>query len=123
MERLTEPMIVPSTGEILGYRSNPGVSDTKLKNKLGAYETAEEQGLLRWLPCKEGTRAFEIVSDCDLPADCYTKRMCKGCEYRHLYIEPIIFVTEIDILWKQKEFGKTVFLTREEAEKALAEMG
>lgn len=94
----------------------------KMYIKLAEYEDAEEQGKLLLLPCKEGTRAFEIVCDCDLPGDCYTKRMCKGCEYRRLYIEPIILVTKIDILWKQKEFGKTVFFTKAEAEKALAEM-
>ena len=50
MERLTEPMIVPSTGEFFCYRLKPGVSEWKLKNKLGAYETDEEQGLLLRLP-------------------------------------------------------------------------
>ena len=91
--------------------------------ELKKYKDAEKQGKLLLLPCKEGTRAFEIVCDCDFPGSCDTKRMCKGCEYRRLYIEPIILVTKIDILWKQEEFGKTVFFTKAEAEKALKEMG
>ena len=43
MERLTNPLIVPKTGEVLAYNLNPGVTDTQVKTKLGKYEDLEEQ--------------------------------------------------------------------------------
>ena len=86
------------------------------------YEKEEENGLLKHLPCKAGSKVYEIVDDCNFGADCYTRRMCNGCEYRDLHIEPLILVSEYDVVLRMKEFGKTVFLTESEAEQALAKM-
>lgn len=77
-------------------------------DRLAAYVDAEEQGLLVRLPCKVGDTVWVIITSyvCgelgDLP------------ETRH-YIEKRLF--KLSIL---ENFGKTVFLTREEAEAALA---
>lgn len=123
MERLTEPMIVPSTGEILGYRSKPGVSDTKLKNKLGAYEDAEEQGLLFRLPCKVG----DIVYVIDKIIHPFKVEKFELFKY---HIEILCEYTGEDEMrkyWKIRcplaDLGKIIFLTKAEAEKALEEMG
>ena len=114
MERLTEPMIVPSTGEIFCYRLKPGVSEWKLKNKLGAYETEEEHGLLLRLPCKVGDEVWE--------ANGFWKKILKRTvaaivlsSGNHIYIR--------NGCGDSFEFGVDVFLTKAEAEKALAEMG
>ena len=68
-------------------------------NKLAEYETAEEEGRLVILPCKIGTRVYEIYQFC-------------GCGAWEIE-EHKIKLEDLD------KIGKTVFLTREEAEKAL----
>jgi hypothetical protein len=75
--------------------------------KLATYEDLEEQGLLIKLPCKVGTPVYEICTDAGW------HRVDELIKY---HIEKVKFNFEhID------EIGKTVFLTREEAEKALEE--
>lgn len=69
--------------------------------KLAAYESAEEQGLLLRLPCKVGDTVYLIKNDGKIVAR----------------VADMMF---IGVLWE--EFGKTVFLTRTEAEAKLAEM-
>ncbi|MBR4930740.1 MAG: hypothetical protein IKZ00_08085 [Bacteroidaceae bacterium] len=144
MERLTKPMIVPSTGETMGYERNPCVTETKIRNKLGAYEDLEEQGLLLRLPCRTGTEVYKIVNntyacaDCDNYSDFYgMDAVCSKaddfldnpryaeepiCEKQ--FLEVVVCKADLNFIFHNREsFGKTVFLTREEAEKALAEMG
>ena len=78
-----------------------------LIQKLGEYEDLEEQGLLIKLPCKIGASVYEICTDAGW------HRVDDLIKY---HIEKVKFNFEhID------EIGKTVFLTREEAEKALKE--
>ena len=70
-------------------------------DRLAAYEDAEEQGLLVRLPCKVGSTVYRII----------TRRLyCVG----EKDIVDVEFT--LDML---DDFGKTVFLTREEAEAAL----
>lgn len=87
--------------------------------KLREYEDLEEQGLMLKLQCQLGTKIY-YVRKCLAPSckecggylyidNCYTGYKCRIFEqkfdYRHL-----------------KAFGKTVFLTKEEAEEALQKM-
>ena len=72
------------------------------KEKLVEYETAEEDGRLVVLPCKVGTRVYEIYQFCGYGA--------WEIEEHKIKLEDL------------DKIGKTVFLTREEAEKALKEM-
>ena len=103
-------------------------------DKLAYYEDAEEQGLLQRLPCKVGTKVWKI--DKLFYID---RKGCREClyygndglgEYCDYYgyndedlppscTKPFETIFELGML---DEFGKTVFLTREEAEQALAEM-
>lgn len=70
--------------------------------KLLEYESAEEDGRLVVLPCKVGTRVYEIY---------------QFCGYGVWEIdEHKIKLEDLD------KIGKTIFLTRKEAEKALKEM-
>ena len=102
MERLTEwiddgehRQAIPKTD----IRSN---GHNKCCNKLAVYEDLEEQGLLVRLPCKVGTEVYYILG---IP----NKTPC--------VIDKCVFeLSDID------KIGKTVFLTREEAEKKLEEM-
>ena len=99
----------------------------EISRRLAAYEdsqmTPEEvqslakakaDGRLVVLPCKVGTRVWVISQNCDFCHDMYTEEPCLfgDCEYRKV-IESVFLPGMTD------EFGKTVFLTREAAEKAL----
>ena len=79
----------------------------KLLTKLGEYEDAEEQGLLIRLPVAEGTTVFGII-----------RYFFRGRNENQYEICECKF--ELSML---REIGKTIFLTREEAESALAEKG
>ena len=91
------------------------VNETRIVlKKLCDYEDLEEQGLLVRLPCKVGDSAFIIVG----------KDISKqGIRKIEISDNGIIFKTNRQKrIFNVSEFGKTVFLTREEAEKKLEEM-
>lgn len=103
--------------------------------KLAEYETAEEEGRLVVLPCSVGdtvwvtTHPFNVFDDFDF----YTEAQD---EIYESYISSITFYENsnqyrihaketrqfIKAYFMESDFGKTVFLTREEAEKALEDM-
>lgn len=87
----------------------------KLAQKLKEYEDAEEQGLLLRLPCKVGDTLWWTNAFGDL---CSSKANCMFIEHG---IDGIAIETLICNI-NEKEIGKTVFLTKEEAEAALAKM-
>lgn len=96
--------------------------------ELKSYKEAEEQGLLVRLPCKVGDMVWD--NDFGYPESYEIKAFSYG--YCDSYVEPdiedqIIFYYEnyigsITGAFPMSEIGKTVFLTREEAEKKLEEM-
>ena len=100
--------------------------------ELKFYKEAEEQGLLVKLPCKVGDMVWD--NDFGYPESYEIKAFSYG--YCDSYVEPgigiedeIIFYYEnythsisITGAFPMSEIGKTVFLTREEAEKKLEEM-
>lgn len=98
--------------------------------KLADYEDLEEQGLLVRLPCKVGDTVWD--NDFGYPESYEIKAFSYG--YCDSYVElcigiedEIIFYYEnctgsITGAFQMSEIGKTVFLTREEAEKKLEEM-
>jgi hypothetical protein len=75
---------------------------------------AEQDGRLVVLPCMAGTRVWVIGQNCDMCRDMYAEEPCLfgDCEYKGVF-ESIFSIGMTD------KFGKTVFLTCEEAEKAL----
>ena len=102
--RKKAPLKTRANGEM--YTEKHSYCDTcevkMLFNRLKEYEDAEEQGLLIRLPCKVGDDVWTI--------------MC-GMTGKH----PALFRHEFT-LSMFSHFGTAVFLTKEEAEKALAEM-
>lgn len=80
----------------------------------------EKDGRLVILPCRVGDRIYRVVDDCTFPGDCGTKRMCKGCEYRNLFIEQTRF--RLYLLTDDGKLRRGYYRTREEAEKALEEV-
>lgn len=81
---------------------------------------AEQDGRLVVLPCRVGDRVYQVIDDCTFPGDCGTKRMCKGCEYRNLFIEKNTF--RLYLLTDDGKLRRGYYRTREEAEKALEEV-
>ena len=130
MERLTEwiedgehKQAIPKTS----IRSN---GHNRCCNKLAEYEDLEEQGLLARLPCKVGDmlwyNVFGYLESYEIKAFSYGH--CDSYVEVSAEIEDeIIFYCEnytgsITGSFPMSEIGKTVFLTREEAEKKLEEM-
>lgn len=122
MERLTKREILKTSNneefvgcniEISQMNSCPDCNDScmygrckwqeKANQKLKEYEDLEEQGLLLKLPCKVGTMVYEVYDF--------------GLAWEDWQIDQHPISLE-DI----PKFGKTVFLTNAEAEKALEEM-
>ena len=77
----------------------------------------EKDGRVVVLPCRVGDRIYRVVDDCTFPGDCGTKRMCKGCEYRNLFIEQTRF--RLYLLTDGGKLRRGYYRTREEAEKEL----
>lgn len=139
MERLTEDSVTgetyikqcasscPYDGDFCGTDECPVLN--AVADKLGEYERAEEQGLLVRLPANKNAEIYlissiwKICSKCGLRFDEYN---CIGCEYecdskKEYYVYPT-YLSSIDVNTYANRFGKTIFLTREEAEKKLEEM-
>lgn len=86
--------------------------------KLAAYEDAEEQGLLLWLPCKVGNVAYVVTHNA------VKKEIIRDVQYRgHTYAEGQRWFLNIGaLLYCENDIGKTVFITREDAEAKLKEL-
>lgn len=89
----------------------------ELTERIRELLQAEQDGRLLVLPCKVGDRIYRVIDDCTFPGDCGTKRMCKGCEYRNLFIEKTTF--RLYLLTDEGKLRRGYYRTREEAEKAL----
>ena len=131
MERLTERvndrliMMKQDSGDNVPYYWDEG--NFKVAEKLATYEDLEEQGLLVRLPVAAGTNVYVAASFLDC---IYDYEHCKAtqkwkceedipCEYekKKYHVKEIEFNLSL-----KNAVGKTVFLTREEAEKKLEEM-
>jgi hypothetical protein len=97
--------------------------------KLAEYEQSEEQGLLVRLPANKNKEIYIISSRWTVCSECgsrFDEYNCIGCEYecdskKEYYVYPT-YLSSIDVNTYANRFGKTIFLTREEAEKKLEEM-
>ena len=131
MERLTERvndrfiMMKQDSGDNVPYYWDEG--NFKAAEKLATYEDLEEQGLLVRLPVAAGTNVYVAASFLDC---IYDYEHCKAtqkwkceedipCEYekKKYHVKEIEFNLSLN-----DAIGKTVFLTREEAEKKLKEI-
>ena len=99
----------------------------KAIDKLAEYENAEEKGRLVVLPCKVGDVVYAIEDK--YYEYLYHKGIQKGHVCRFEYDKEWFVWIHIDgcnkdlqIAYKTSNFNQTVFLTREEAEKALKEI-
>lgn len=124
MERLTKRIpntegknvVVYTMGEYKDTTAGE-MTGNDIRNVLRAlanYEDAEEQGLLLKLPCKIGDTVYYIEDGeiCELVVYSYDIRPLQRLALSR-------YGTRLNF----KQFGKTAFLTREEAEEALKKAG
>ena len=121
MERLTR-----RSGNGTGIYNTPSGDPIKWENnrykvlqKLAEYEDLEEQGKLLKLPINAKTKIYSIEYCCgenknNKTGMCF-RGFCSECERKSYYI----LEATAESSCKISEIGKTVFLTREEAEVAL----
>lgn len=108
----------------LFYRNLWAMAD--LREKLKDYEDLEEQGRLIKLPCKVGDTVWDI--DFGFPTPCYISAFSLGeCEdyiYDPISGKEIVFYHygRFTGSFLMSEIGKTVFLTKSEAESKLKEL-
>lgn len=89
--------------------------------RLRELAEADKDGRVVVLPCKVGQRVFALLDTDKHISECEVKQIGLGNEIGFVGIEPIgARGREYGV--SIKGFGKTVFLTREEAEKALEAM-
>ena len=84
-------------------------------DKLAAYEDAEEQGLLLRLSCNTGDAVYLPLSSLRNPVEFTIEKI-------EIYKDEIIYVDDADNEWNESDFGKTIFITKEEAKAALMKM-
>lgn len=115
-----DPELYPGGLIALFYRNLWVMAD--LREQLKQYEDAEERGEILRLPISEDTPVYSIEYCCGLNKNnvsglCF-RGFCEKCKDKSYYIR--------EGRAKQcsiSEINKTVFLTRAEAEQALAEKG
>lgn len=89
--------------------------------RLRELAVADQEGNVIVLPCKVGHRVFALLDTDKHISECEVTQIGLGNEIGFVGLKPIgARGREYGV--SLKGFGKTVFLTREEAEKALAEM-
>ena len=95
---------------------------------------AKQEGRLIVLPCKVGDAVYTVDLDCrdnpDQSKMCFCwNKSCKDCDKAYLRVwenhtktaDVRSIVSEMGLCGEKGGFGKTVFLSRKEAEKALQE--
>ena len=101
----------------------------KWLEELKSYKDLEEQGLLVRLPVEKNKLVYHISfewKECTKYNERFDEYRCSGCEYecdskKEYYITQL-YLMYLSIETYTKQLGKTIFLTREEAEKKLEEM-
>ena len=118
-----EPEEVTALGKLFDYALEESKTLTEqlaLLNHIRELVEADKDGRVVVLPCKVGQRVFALMDMDKHISECEVKRIGMGNEIGFIGLEPIgARGREYGV--SLNGFGKTVFLTREEAEKALEE--
>lgn len=132
MERLTKTYSDGTHGASDSLPCGENSYDYKnlLIERLGKYEDLEEQGRLLKLPCKVGDIVYCIFNrytKCTFSNEEFDECNCQGCEYecdskKENYVQDMRAYSLDWIATNLKKFGKTVFLTKSEAEEKLKEL-
>lgn len=106
-----------------------GADAPKVNTRLQELVKADEEGRVIVLPCKVGDTLYQLSSaytECTVYGVRKDDYCCEGCEvpcdsHKVIFIDTIRPSSLVTTIRCCEELGKTVFLTREEAEKALKE--
>ena len=116
------PKEVTALGELFDYTVKESKTLTEqhtLLKRIRELAEADKDGRVVILPCKVGQRVFALMDK--HISECEVKQIGMGNEIGFIGLEPIgARGREYGVALNG--FGKTVFLSREEAEKALQEM-
>ena len=96
-------------------------NDTSRIERAHNLHVADKEGRVIVLPCKVGHRVFALLDTDKHISECEVKQIGLGDEIGFVVLEPI-GARGRKYGVALNGFGKTVFLTREKAEKALAEL-
>lgn len=89
--------------------------------RLRELAVADQEGRVIVLPCKVGDTVFALLDNkSKYVSECEVKKIGLGDNIGFATIVPVGYSQEYGV--SLRGFGKTFFLTREEAEKALAEL-
>lgn len=117
------PKEVTALGELFNYALKESKTLTEqltLLKHIRELAEADKDGRVVVLPCKVGQRVFALMDMDKHISECEVKRIGMGSEIGFISLEPIgARGREYGV--SLNGFGKTVFLTREEAEKVLKE--
>jgi len=137
MERLTKTMrcqdgarLYDISNELFGLNISRADKTRMILEKLADYEDLDEQNRLIRLPCKVGDTVYCIFNrytKCTFNNEEFDDCSCQGCEYecdskKENYVQDMRAYSLDWIVTNLKNFGKTVFLTKEEAEAKLKEL-
>lgn len=126
MRRLTEKITNKNTKEVLSYRIKCQ-KDVAAIQKLGKLEDLEEQGKLLNLPCMVGDSIYKIWS-CGKNGKSIAEFVIAHIDIDHLpqiefsYCKKNIKYNCNYYFSNIEEIGKTIFLTKEEANKELQKL-
>lgn len=95
--------------------------NTQIRQKLREYENLEEKGLLLKLPCKVGDKVFELSGIEIFPVEVESIEVKENFVDFHGKGEMFPDDT-YPTMFSTFDVGKSVFLTREQAEQALERM-
>lgn len=109
------------TDLLLRHAADQIERDQKEIEALRELAVAYKEGRAIILPCKVGHRVFALLDTDKHISECEVKQIGLGNEIGFVALEPI-GARGRKYGVSLNGFGKTVFLTREEAEKALREM-
>jgi hypothetical protein len=110
--------------EVVGNCADGCKWEEEIWRKLAEYEDLEEQGLLIRVPCKVGQTVYVIAQAFNMETNTsrykvFTRRID---QIRGNKLNPVYFVTDGSDSFAPSSIGRRVFLTKAEAEQALAEM-
>ena len=93
-------------------------STERINERLAEYEDLEEQGLLLRLPCKVGDTVYVLYKNIVTEKQVYDVQYRGGITYQN---GQRWYVNIEGLAYYEMDFGKTVFLTQDEAEQKLKE--
>ena len=136
LEEIQQYRAIGTVEELKSMKENGAFSGVELAQiatiqmKFKEYRDAEEQGLLLRLPLEVGKEIYVLTKSFDVMKNCMSTiiEVFEVREFRYNFLKNFVIVGIhkkhgfYERHYFLGEIGKTVFLTREEAEQALAEM-